>query len=79
MDLSLPVIDSRGVSHPPNADAQTCNTRVIASTAHATAGVREPALAGGCDDVDTRSVGLDRLIGKMEAWLAVTGASGSLP
>ncbi|HET7267430.1 MAG TPA: response regulator [Rhodanobacteraceae bacterium] len=79
MDMSLPVIDGWEVTRRLKAGAQTCDIPIIALTAHAMAEDRERALAAGCDDFDTKPVDLDRLIGKMKAWLAVTGASGSLP
>lgn len=75
MDLSLPVIDGWEATRRLKADEQTRHIPVIALTAHAMAEDRERALAAGCDDFDTKPVDLERLIGKIEALLAVTGAS----
>lgn len=79
MDMSLPVIDGWEATRRLKADVQTRDIPVIALTAHAMAEDRERALAAGCDDFDTKPVDLDRLIGKMEALLAVTGGNGSSP
>ena len=71
MDLSLPEIDGWEATRRLKADAGTCRIPIIALTAHAMAGDREKAMAAGCDDYDTKPVDIKRLLGKMEALLAV--------
>ncbi len=77
MDMSLPVIDGWEATRRLKADAQTCLIPVIALTAHAMVEDRERALAAGCDDFDTKPVDIHRLVGKMEALLALTNPEGT--
>ncbi len=79
MDMSLPVIDGWEATRRLKADVRTRDIPVIALTAHAMAEDRERALGAGCDDFDTKPVDLDRLVGKMEALLAVTAVGGAPP
>ena len=69
MDLSLPVMDGwEAIRHIRN-DPFTAAIPVIALTAHALAADHAAAFAVGADDVDTKPVDLERLIGKIEAQL----------
>lgn len=74
MDMILPVIDGWEATRRLKADKQTRTIPVIALTANAMAVDRERALAAGCDDFDTKPVDIERLIGKITASLALTGA-----
>jgi CheY-like chemotaxis protein len=74
MDMSLPVIDGWEATRRIKADPATAAIPVIALTAHAMAEDRDKALAAGCDDYDTKPIDLDRLLGKINAWLSRTGA-----
>ena len=46
--------------------AETKRIPVIALTTHAMAGGREKALSAGCDDFNTKSFELPRLLGKIK-------------
>jgi CheY-like chemotaxis protein len=72
--MSLPVIDGWEATRRIKADPATAAIPVIALTAHAMAEDRDKALAAGCDDYDTKPIDLDRLLGKINAWLSRTGA-----
>src|SRR6201987_5417770 len=74
MDMSLPVIDGWEATRRVKADDLTRAVPVIGLTAHAMAGDREKAIEAGCDDYDTKPVELPRLLQKIEALLAPTGA-----
>jgi two-component system cell cycle response regulator DivK len=69
MDLTLPDINGEEViiTRRIKADPATSHIPVIALTASAMAGDKEKALAGGCDDFDTKPVELQRLLGKIAA------------
>ena len=75
MDMSLPVIDGWEATRRIKADPTTAAIPVIALTAHAMAEDRDKALAAGCDDYDTKPIDLDRLLTKINAWLAKSAAS----
>ncbi len=74
MDLSLPVLDGWEATRRIKAAGETRHIPVIALSAHAMAGDREKALAAGCDDFDTKPVEIERLLGKMQALIAKSGA-----
>jgi CheY-like chemotaxis protein len=74
MDLTLPNIDGEEATRRIKADPATRSIPVIALTANAMPGDREKALAAGCDDFDTNSVELPRLLGKIRA-LAPEGSA----
>ena len=75
MDLSLPVMDGWEATRQLKANPLTRSIPVIALSAHAMAEDRKRALTAGCDDFDSKPVDIDRLVGKMEALLALNGAS----
>lgn len=75
MDMSLPVLDGWEATRRIKADPTTASIPVIALTAHAMAEDRDKALAAGCDDYDTKPIDLDRLLTKINAWLAKRAAS----
>ncbi|MBO9609525.1 MAG: response regulator [Paenibacillaceae bacterium] len=69
MDLSLPVLDGWEAIRRLKADPATRPIPVIALTAHAMTSDRDKAYEAGCDDFDTKPVELERLLGKMQAFL----------
>ena len=62
MDLEMPGIDGWEATRRLKSDAQTRDIPVIALSAHALAGMRDKALAAGCDEFDTKPVDFDRLL-----------------
>jgi two-component system, cell cycle response regulator DivK len=74
MDMSLPVIDGWEATRRVKANAATRQIPVIALTAHAMAGDREKAIEVGCEDYDTKSIELSRLLGKIAALLVPKAA-----
>jgi two-component system, cell cycle response regulator DivK len=76
MDMSLPILDGWEATRRLKADPATSLIPVIALTARAMSSDRDKALEAGCDDYDTKPVELARLLQKMEALLAKTGARG---
>lgn len=69
MDMSLPEIDGWEATRRIRADARGKDVPIIALTAHAMSGDRDKALDAGCNDYDTKPVDLERLLGKMAAFL----------
>ena len=69
MDLSLPVLDGWEAIRRLRAGARSATIPIIALTAHALQSEHQEALRAGCDDVDTKPVDLQRLLGKIEALL----------
>lgn len=69
MDMSLPEIDGWEATRRIRADARGAAVPIIALTAHAMSGDRDKALEAGCNDYDTKPVDLERLLGKMSAFL----------
>jgi CheY-like chemotaxis protein len=69
MDLSLPVLDGWEAIRRLKAAPETQTIPVIALTAHAMASDQERAFQAGCDDFDTKPVELERLLGKIQAFL----------
>ncbi len=62
MDLEMPGVDGWEATRRLKADARTRDIPVVALSAHALAGMREKALAAGCDAFDTKPVDFDRLV-----------------
>jgi CheY-like chemotaxis protein len=73
MDMSLPVVDGWEATRRLKADPATRAIPVIALTAHAMAEDREKALAAGCDDYDTKTIELPRLLEKIKKFLPAPG------
>ena len=69
MDMSMPVMDGWEATQQIKDNPQVQQIPVIALTAHAMAGDREKALAGGCDSYETKPIDFKRLISKIEDWL----------
>jgi two-component system, cell cycle response regulator DivK len=62
MDLEMPGIDGWEATRRLKSNPQTRGIPVIALSAHALAGMREKALAAGCDEFDTKPVDFERLV-----------------
>lgn len=70
MDMSLPEVDGWEATRRIRADARGRDVPIIALTAHAMSGDRDKAIEAGCNDYDTKPVDLERLLGKMGAFLS---------
>ena len=70
MDLELPGIDGWEASRRLKSNPNTSDIPIIALSAHALSGVREKALAAGCDEFDTKPVEFDRLLATIRKVLA---------
>jgi len=70
MDMSLPIMDGWEATRQLKGTPGTDTIPIIALTAHAMVGVREKALAAGCDEYDTKPIDLPRLLAKIESLLA---------
>ena len=62
MDLEMPGVDGWEATRRLKGDPQTRDIPVLALSAHALAGMREKALAAGCDEFDTKPINFDRLV-----------------
>jgi CheY-like chemotaxis protein len=65
MDLELPEMDGWEATRRLKAAPDTRGIPVIALSAHAMPGIRETAIAAGCDDYDVKPVDLPRLLQKI--------------
>lgn len=70
MDMSLPGIDGWETTAELRRRPGVAAIPVIALTAHTLPGDREPALAAGCDEYESKPVELAQLIEKIENLLA---------
>ena len=75
MDMSLPVKHGWDATRELKANPETRSIPVIALTAHAMTGDREKALEAGCDEFETKPVGLPSLMGKIETLLSKPSGS----
>ena len=69
IDMGLPELDGWEVTCRLKANEATRGIPVIALTAYVLSGDRERALAGGCDDYETKPVDFKRLLNKIHALL----------
>lgn len=69
MDIDLPDMSGLDAVARLRGDPATSGIPIIAVTAHAMAGDREKALAGGCDEFDTKPVNFERLSDKIKTLL----------
>src|SRR5262249_39278119 len=65
MGLEMPVVNGWEGRRRLNSKPETRDIPVIGLSGHALAGEREKALAGGCEEFDTKPVEFDRLLGKI--------------
>jgi CheY-like chemotaxis protein len=69
LDMSLPVMDGWEAAQHLKSNDATKQIPVIALTAYAMAGDKKKAMEAGCDDYDAKPVDIERLLGKINAWL----------
>jgi CheY-like chemotaxis protein len=73
MHMSLPALDGWSAVRLLKGTPDTALIPIIALTAHAADGVRDKALAVGCDDYDTKPIDFERLLDKMQTLLKKDG------
>ena len=69
MDLGLPRLDGWSATRRLKSGVHTCHIPIIVLSAHATADDRDLVLAAGGDDLDTKPVRFDELVGKIDKLL----------
>jgi CheY-like chemotaxis protein len=69
MDVALGEMDGWEATLLIKANPATTAIPIIALTAHALASDRDKSVTVGCCDFDTKPVDMQRLLGKMRAWL----------
>jgi two-component system, cell cycle response regulator DivK len=79
MDVALGKMDGWEATELIKANPATARIPIIALTAHALASDREKSAKVGCCDFDTKPVDLQRLLGKIHAWLPARQAEISPP
>lgn len=75
MDLGLPVFDGWEATRQLKTDHATRAIPIIVLSAHAMTDDRELAMAAGGDDFDSKPIRFERLLDKIEALLAKSGAA----
>ena len=76
MDVALGAMDGWEATLLIKADPATRHIPIIALTAHALASDRVRSVEVGCSDFDTKPVDLQRLLGKIRAWLPAEAPAG---
>src|ERR1700736_4533874 len=71
MDVALGEMDGWEATQLIKANPATTAIPIIALTAHALASDRDKSVTVGCCDFDTKPVDMQRLLGKIRAWLPV--------
>ena len=71
MDIALGEMDGWEATLLIKANPATAAIPIIALTAHALASDRDKSVTVGCCDFDTKPVDMQRLLGKIRAWLPV--------
>lgn len=69
MDVALGEMDGWEATQLIKANPATAAIPIIALTAHALASDRDKSVQVGCCDFDTKPVDMQRLLGKIRAWL----------
>lgn len=72
MDIALGEMDGWEATQLIKANPATAAIPIIALTAHALASDRAKSVTVGCCDFDTKPVDMQRLLGKIKAWLPTT-------
>ena len=75
MDLGLPVVDGWEATRQLKTDHATRAIPIIVLSAHAMTDDRELAMEAGGDDFDSKPIRFERLLDKIEALLAKSGAA----
>lgn len=69
MDVALGEMDGWEATQLIKANPATAAIPIIALTAHALASDRDKSVEVGCCDFDTKPVDMQRLLGKIHAWM----------
>jgi CheY-like chemotaxis protein len=77
MDVALGEMDGWEATQLIKANPATATIPVIALTAHALASDRAKSVEVGCSDFDTKPVDLQRLLGKIRAFLPALDQSNA--
>ena len=78
MDIALGEMDGWEATLLIKANPATAAIPIIALTAHALASDRDKSVAVGCCDFDTKPVDMQRLLGKIRAWLPAASHEATL-
>jgi two-component system, cell cycle response regulator DivK len=78
MDVALGEMDGWEATQLIKANPATVAIPIIALTAHALASDREKSVTVGCCDFDTKPVDMQRLLGKIRAWLPATSSESAV-
>ncbi len=70
MDMQLPILTGWEATKLLKAAPETRSIAVIALTAHAPLNDRQKSLDAGCDDFESKPINFDRLIRKIEGFVA---------
>src|SRR5262249_28855367 len=79
MDLEMPIVDGWEATRRLRDNPQTRDIPIIALSAHALAGERDKAIAGGCDELDTKPIEFDRLVATVQRIVRRRSPSGPGP
>ena len=77
MDVALGEMDGWEATQLIKANPATTAIPIIALTAHALASDRAKSVQVGCCDFDTKPVDMQRLLGKIHAWLPAAASQES--
>src|ERR1700739_5032834 len=75
MDVALGAMDGWEATRLIKAEPSTSSIPIIALTAHALASDRAKSIEVGCSDFDTKPVDMQRLLGKIRAFLPAVDQS----
>jgi CheY-like chemotaxis protein len=78
MDVALGEMDGWEATLLIKANPVTAAIPIIALTAHALASDRDRSVVVGCCDFDTKPVDMQRLLGKIRAWLPAASHEAAL-
>ena len=78
MDVALGEMDGWEATLLIKANPVTSAIPIVALTAHALASDRDKSVEVGCSDFDTKPVDMQRLLGKIRAWLPAVAHQAAL-